>query len=882
MRPLKLTMTAFGPYAGTEELDFSEIGEAGLFLICGPTGAGKSTILDAMCYALYGKTSGMERSGKSCRSGYASDDTWTEVIFDFAVGDKKYRVMRRPEQEHATKRKNATGTVKKPMASALYELDEEGKEKPPIAEKGTEEKVAEILGVDAAQFRQIILLPQGEFRRLLLAKAEDRQKIMSKLFHTSIYEELRQRVLSKKRELFAESEKKQNDLKTWLDFCEVGTIEALEAKKKENAEKLDAAETALAKAKKDRDEFMTAYDEVKTLSGAWQRLHAAESESAKLAVLKGEMDRQEVMVSRIAEAAKLRERDKQLRDITEEGVRKKSEILIAEDALKGIQRAVESATALAAEVEKERPAAKEREAALARLPAMIEAAAKYVDAEKTAQQLRKAHDDAVQALEAAVKEFSVAEAEVRKKKVHALALSDVFLRGQAAYLAAGLVEGAPCPVCGAVHHPKLAHTEEELPTEKQVKEAKEEEEKAAAAEKAARQVADAAQQQEAAARVAKESSETELRGLAAQLPKDARDPQQLKRQRKTLQAEAADFEAREKKAQEDTQRSTAALKQKETELKMLKEQREALVRQYREKEKDLMEALQQKGFADMDDFKKHLLRESDEPRLRRVIEEYKKKVSIASSNAEAERKAIAGRGEPDMAAWKEKQEVVDKTYSSFLMESDRLKRQSENLANAEVRIRKLTEEVAEADKKHNLADGLYNLFSGDKNLVTLERFVLGALLDEVTQRANLRLKLMTGGRYTLERRGQNGDMKNAPRLTGLDLDVFDSYIGSSREAATLSGGESFQASLALALGLADVVQEYAGGIRLDAMFIDEGFGSLDTESLDLAMKTLMGLRNANRLVGIISHVDELEERIGAKLRITKTDHGSHAKFEIAR
>lgn len=878
MRPLKLMMTAFGPYAGTEKLDFSEVGEAGLFLICGPTGAGKSTILDAMCYALYGETSGNEKNGTSCRSGYAPLDVRTEVTFDFAVGGKCYRITRIPEQERAAKR-GAGKTVMQKMEAAFYEIDAEGNEKRLIASKQTTAAVVETIGVDAAQFRQIILLPQGEFRKLLLASSDDRQKIMSKLFRTNVYEVLRKRLADRMQTVESELTTGKTRIAEQLAAAGAASFEAIAEMKSAADAAEKAADAAYTAAEKEKTAFHERYNESRTLFEAWQRLAAAEKQLEKLSERKDEMARKEETAARITEALRLEAPCLRLDELLAEGKKQAGAEEAAKKALAVLEEEKKVTDKAQADLEAERPAEKEREAEAARLPAAIEAAEKYGKAAAHAKACGTAHAKAVKALTTAADALGRAEAAAKEQRVCAAACAELFLRGQAAYLAAGLDEGAPCPVCGSVHHPQLAHSEEELPTKELVDETKK---KADAAEEnaaKARQAEGRARQAEADARAAKEAAEAALAALAAQLPETIRDPAALRKRLKALLAAAEDFEKREKAARESALRIASGLEAKRKEAEMLRGLLAELRAQFAEKQKSLAEEARAQKFAEISELRSYITRKDEAPRLRAELEKYKHDSAAAGAAAEEARKMIAGRERPDMEAWeaerKKKEEAVLAVFRAREEERQKLLR----LDAAEKAIEKIRSETAAFEKEFTLAKRLSELFGGKETKVTLERYVLGALLDDVTLRANLRLKSMTSGRYSLLRRVKNRDGRVN---TGLDLDVFDSYTGKSREAATLSGGESFQASLALALGLADVVQEYAGGIRLDAMFIDEGFGSLDTESLDLAMKTLMGLRNANRLVGIISHVDELEERIGAKLRITKTDHGSHARFEIAR
>lgn len=874
MRPIRLEMAAFGPYAGHTSLDFTRLGENRLFLICGPTGAGKSTILDAMCYALYGKTSGGERSGAGLRSDYAGPDVLTEVIFDFAVGDKVYRIWRCPEQMRQGRRKSGQLVQQKPE-SALYELD--GKEPRLLAAKETEKRAAELLGVGVEQFRQIILLPQGEFRRLLLADSKERQGIMRQLFHTERYEKLEEAIGTKAREL--EKRRKDADLtlQTRLSACGADTAEALAEKTAEAEKETEAAARQCEAAEQAEAAFRKDYDAAQALAGAWARLEAAEAAGRALAAKKESMERKAAEVERIAAAARLKDAKEALDQTLADGRKEAAGLKTINVQLEKLRETMAAAEKQTADLEAETPRRKAQAEEAARLVRTAELAAGCRQAEEKAAGADAAWKEAAAVRQAAEKEKAAADAARTEARRDANAYELAFLHGQAAYLAAGLREGEPCPVCGGVHHPAPAEAAGDLPDKSAVEAKRQAAETADRQAEEAARAAEAARQEETACAAERAAAAASLELIEKELPPDLRDPEAVARRREMLLREQAQWEADVRAAQTRRQQAGEALKGAEKEEELTRGRVETLRAQYAERRETLLARAQAAGFADIAAFEPYFGRIGEEASLRQELNDYEAAVKAEKAKADAARQDTGGAPKPDMAEWEARQAAVSARTKEAVAALTRWKGTLALCRETRQAVDAILAEQQEIDRQYQLAGRLAKLFRGDENGVNLERFVLGALLDDVLRKANLRLSAMSGGRYQLSRRLDRDDRR---KKSGLDLDVFDSYTGQARPANTLSGGETFLASLSLALGLADVVQEYAGGIRLDAIFIDEGFGTLDAESLDLALRTLTGLQGQNRLVGIISHVAELEERIPAKLRITKTDCGSTAAFEI--
>ncbi len=874
MRPLRLEISAFGPYAGTEILDFSELGAHRLFLICGPTGAGKSTILDAMCYALYGKTSGGDRSGKTLRSGYASTDVLTRVVFDFAIGGKHYRVLRVPEQ--ARQKKRGEGQALQRMEATLWEISDEGEERL-LSAKETDKEVAKLIGVEVDQFRQIILIPQGDFRKLLLADSRDRQAIMQQLFHTRMYGKLVEDLGRRAGEGTAAYEEIKAQIRMKLETAGAETAEDLSAKTEETRKSLAATEAARAAAETAQEAARKSYDAAKAIADSHARLAAAKKTAAQLAAFQKDIEQKTTELAKIRAAARMKDAKENLEKTKAKGMTRSAEAEALKKQMTDIETRLTKVTTTWTTLAAAETTFQDKEKELLRLSEMKEPAAR-LQAAQTALAAREKDEAAKQKIAEDTQALAAkAMAAQKEAKIAAERLEFLFLQGQAAYLARTLQDGAPCPVCGSLTHPAAAHTDDVIPERAEVDAAKAARDKREAeAQKAAQQAADAekdlskARQETAAARA-------NLSSLEARLPEAYRDGKTLERTVTALTDEIARYKA-------ECEKITAEMQKAEQEAATIRAKAEtaekdvaALRTQYTEDKKILEDRAHEEGFSGIEEFAGYFARLAQETSLQKEITDFHAAQAAAAEKEKTEETFLAGRAAPDMTAEETKRAAADKARDDATKTQAETAARLSLLIDMEKAVALLSAKQKETEAKFQLAQGLYDVYRGKETGVDLERFVLGALLDDVTRAANARLHVMSGGRYRLSRQIDRDDKRKS---AGLDLEVFDSYTGLLRPANTLSGGETFLASLSLALGLADVVQQYAGGIHLDAMFVDEGFGTLDSESLDLALRTLTGLESGHRLVGIISHVEELAERIGAKLVVDKTDAGSHAAFQI--
>ena len=879
MRPERLRISAFGPYAGQEDLDFSALGNHTLFLICGPTGAGKSTILDAMCYALYGKTSGAVRSGEDLRSNYVGYDRKTYVEFDFAIGDRHYRIYRSPTQLLKRQKGDRSKPVEHKGKADFYEIDEEGREKAHITSKGVDSAVEKLLGVGLEQFRQIILLPQGDFRKLLLADSSDRQKIMEQLFQTGIYLAFEKKLQEETQKLKTEYSRGELQRTTLLETCRSESEEELEKQAETNEKILKEKETEFMQADKEQQVFLRAYDEANMLHGAFLRLETAETALKRMEEKRKEKEELRGHIKMIRAAQSVTKEwseavnaKKQQRTAAETLEKAAADLPVKEKA----KAETEQALAL---FEKEKPAQKERIEMKGKLEQYRNPSRSYGTAKKEAERLAGTYAVKQKEAERLQEKMLAAEKKAAEDKKNWLCRNRIFMEGQAFVLAEKLTDGQPCPVCGSLSHPAPAAAGEDRITEKDVKDAERQMHLSDDAEKKIRREAEAYQAKELA--TAKESADkaiTVLSELEKNLPAAYRDSLALEKEIKDLETRISSFEKSLEQAEEKR-------KNAETIYQALKEQKELLEKQAgeflkvsEEKNRILKIKVAEAGFTDWFECSQYMKEVPQLEAYENDLKIYDQSVHAEEEKIKGEKEKTAGKTKPDMNDWNEKRMKLLENMKQFAAEKTEketeLKKQKETLK----KLYQLKETQKEISEKYSLVAHLWEIAQGKETGINLERFVLGALLDAVTEKANLRLMEMSGNRYELLRK--RGERSDGRKKAGLDLEVFDGNTGRARPAATLSGGETFLASLSLALGLADVVQEYAGGVHLDAMFIDEGFGSLDSESLDLAMKTLQELKGQNRLIGLISHVGGLEERIPAKLRVTKTQTGSTAAFEV--
>ena len=926
MRPLRLTLSAFGPYAAETTLDLEKLGRGGLYLITGDTGAGKTTLFDAITYALYDHSSSGIREGSMLRCKYADDKTPTFVELEFEVHGVRYTVRRNPEYQRPKARGEGM-TTEKADATLTYPDD-----RPPVTKaKDVTAAVQEIIGLDYNQFSQIVLIAQGQFTKLLNASTEERSRIFRKLFRTQRYAQLQERLQASASALNQQrtaQNAKLDSLLSGLQFSpEDPDAEALRALCAQTVPEtaltlLDALTTRQAAA---LEEASTALHTTEAQLDTVQRQLGAAAQAqrlaqqlaarqAELAAAKPALDAARAEADRHAgDAAQL--------DALTAQVTQAQSALAAYDALDAVCRqqteARDAARLAAAQAQKRRTQLDSLNAALAaaetELAALADAGTRLLALQnhntqlcqrgealaKLEQRLTECQRQAKRAHKAQ-ESYRTAAAAQDEARARRDALERAFLDAQAGLLAESLTEGAPCPVCGSTHHPARALLPHTAPTQAQVEAARQD---AAEADRQAQTASAVAQSALAAANEAKTSLRRDAETL---LPERFTAPDGtvpltfalmtnvLAEETAALQTEQADCAAQCRQADADCRRKA----QLEADRQAKTRQRPALEQTTAEADRsaaaqnasaDALEgqiaerraALPYPQRADAQAALDKL--EADRRTLRTGIDTAQRKLKQAEQSVAAAEAAVEALTAQQTAAQKElparSAEELTAQQAELTAARETLRSREKQLSAQLLPNRKTAAQYRAAAEARQALESRWQWVSAlaataggtltSKQKIRLEAYIQMNYLDRILRYANTRLMQMTAGQYELERIGA----ENQRSQSGLDLGVIDHYNGTRRSVKTLSGGESFKASLALALGLSDEVQSSAGGIRLDTLFLDEGFGSLDEESLELAIRVLSGLTEGDRLVGIISHVGALKDRIDRQVVVHKARTG---------
>ncbi len=926
MRPLRLTLSAFGPYAAETTLDLEKLGRGGLYLITGDTGAGKTTLFDAITYALYDHSSSGIREGSMLRCKYADDKTPTFVELEFEVHGVRYTVRRNPEYQRPKARGEGM-TTEKADATLTYPDD-----RPPVTKaKDVTAAVQEIIGLDYNQFSQIVLIAQGQFTKLLNASTEERSRIFRKLFRTQRYAQLQERLQAEASALNQQrtaQNAKLDSLLGGLQFSpEDPDAEALRALCAQTV-----PETALALLDALTARQAAALEEVGTalqateaqLDTVQQQLGAAAqaqrlaqqlaARQAELAAAKPALDAARAEAGRHAgDAAQL--------DALTAQVTQAQSALAAYDALDTLCRqqteARDAARLAAAQAHKRRTQLDSLNAALAaaetELAALADADTRLLALQNRSAQLTQ-RGEALAKLEQrladcqrqaktahkAQESYRTAAAAQDEARARRDALERAFLDAQAGLLAESLVEGAPCPVCGSTHHPARALLPHTAPTQAQVEAARQ---AAAEADRQAQNASAAAQSALAAVNEAKTSLRRDAETL---LPERFTTPEGtvpltfalmtnvLAEENTALQAAQTDCKAQCQQAEADCRHKAQleADRQAKTRQRPALEQAaaeadrsaaaqnasaDALEGQIAERRAALPYSRRADAQAALDKL------EADRRTLRTGMDTAQRKLKQAEQTVAAAEAAVEALTAQQTAAQKElparSAEELTAQQTALTAARETLRSREKQLSAQLLPNRKTAAQYRAAAEARQTLESRWQWVSAlaataggtltSKQKIKLEAYIQMNYLDRILRYANTRLMQMTAGQYELERIGA----ENQRSQSGLDLGVIDHYNGTRRSVKTLSGGESFKASLALALGLSDEVQSSAGGIRLDTLFLDEGFGSLDEESLELAIRVLSGLTEGDRLVGIISHVGALKDRIDRQVVVHKARTG---------
>lgn len=911
MKPVKLIMSAFGPYAGKTELDFTLLGNSGVYLICGETGAGKTTIFDAIVFALFGKASGDSRQPDMFRSKYANPDTPTFVELTFIYRDEEYKVVRNPEYE----RKKAKGEgVTKEAANATLTLPN-GKVITKVKE--VNDRITEILGIDREQFRQIAMIAQGDFNKLLLAPTDERKAVFRKIFRTQRYQKLQDELKtmeSEARSAYVEASKAVVNHSKGIDCPQTSPLYPLVKKVKSGempiAEGITLVERLISD---DEGEFKTCDDELKKVEEQLRiraTLAASLTERKRIEGLKAQeeltlplkqqklaelADRLTSSEEAAKECARLADEIARIKDRLPLYDEREERIAEVERLTKAISKAQSDIETANARAEEQKKLAEELEKKRDSLNA-LQVEAVRTESEYKALSSQKEEIETLLAsssdLSKKINEFNTATEEYKRDLATSQqcasvynALNVAFLNAQAGILASTLEEGVPCPVCGSLTHPAPATLHEVAPTEAQLKQAKEEMEKADAK-------ANRASQRAGELKGEYQSIYTQLKQSAAKyLSEDITNLKEVKEalntayaqvkvkladKAKLLNQQKAELEkgkniARDIQSAKDSAESHLKAVREATALlnsdTARKSQTEELINKSASKLTFASKALAQGRIDELSEKKTKL--EQALATARTQYEDCKMQTEAVKATIEGYARQLASAAQGDLAQVNAEISTLNdgKQSLSARIQAVNVRLSLNRRCLDNINSSRAVAESAERD--YALIKNLYDTASGNlsgKEKVTLEAYVQAAFFDRILIRANRRLMVMTQNQYELKRRIEADNNRSQ---SGLELDVLDHYNGTTRSVKTLSGGESFKASLALALGMSEEIQSTAGGIKLDTMFVDEGFGTLSSQSLDAAMNALAGLSEGNRLVGVISHVAELKDRIDRQIVVTK-------------
>lgn len=1027
MKLIRLTMTAIGPYKDKETIDFTELGDRNLFVISGPTGAGKTTIFDAITFALYGTASGSDRDNTAMlRSHFASDDVHSAVELVFQIHDKTYRVLR---QMGHIKKGNKTKTGER---YEFYRLTDQGEVPEVDRQMVTEvnEKIESIIGLTVEQFKQIVMLPQGEFRELLTSNTENKEEILRRIFQTERYQVLNELLKEKQQELQQEFDSKDEVLRRTIDSIQSNLVRREDSQLFDLLESEHYQTTHIIEQLQNEINFYTKVIEVdenlyrnsikayekqqeaiakaQHINEKFDQFDQKKAQKAQLQSQAEDVKKKEVLLQAAEHASHIEPYEIQLNE-------RKEEEKEAEMAVKEADKQLEKATqflGLAKETyTKEEKRSNEREQVAKDLlmleqyvPTVKKVSIEKIDIEKLQKEIKrmeKARENATKKIlvfesnlkkidkkikdlstnlrayadeklnynklrasyklwEALVNEFRLYNEnkhtseqmkqafEVEKASYAALELQ--WLNQQAAVLASNLIDDEACPVCGSTHHPNKQHddvafvSDEELKNkQKQVEEQQliyneahrqymnskdailrlkgeigieevspeealiERESIIEAGKKAKAKIDQLAEDEQLLENLQNEFEEKNknhedliqekeslekryaekqiehatkrgtLEESIRQIPENYRQLSVLEQEIENKRQIKAKLERAWQKATEQLNKAETTVATRQVRLQSSESHLEKVQASVKKALTIFETTLEKADFPSVEAYMKAKLPEDTRKQLRSEIDHHKQlNVTLDKQLSELETE-LKNQERLDLSEMNDQLTQLKQQYEKAFEQMNKSKAYKENAADLVTSIRELSEEVEELEQAVVNVKDVYDVIRGQNSKkISFERYLQIDYLDQIIYAANLRFKTLTDGQYHLVRSDRQ---ESHGRQSGLTIDVYDAYTGQMRDVKTLSGGEKFIASLCLALGMSDTIQSFQGSIRIDTMFIDEGFGSLDDESLHKSIEALIQLQKTGRTIGVISHVNELKQMFPARLEVTKTKEGhSSANF----
>ncbi|WP_079530071.1 AAA family ATPase [Halobacillus hunanensis] len=1035
MKALSLTMNAFGPYKTRQVIDFTELGEESIFLITGPTGAGKTTIFDAMCFALYGRASGTDRDQDTLRSHFSEPDETTFVDFHFRLRGKEYRIVRMPKQ--LKKKERGEGFKEEPTRAELYMIQPHGPQLLASKIKEVNEHIEQLLSLDYEQFRKMIMIPQGEFRKLISENSKEREEILQRIFRTHFYEELTDYFKQSSRSLQEEIEQFQWKIDQAVNRINWGEEKTADTKAEDPDHILNRLNnhlanqlqhknertSQLASLMKETERAQELYYDAKTVEELFKEQEALQKEAAELADqhqyfhdIEQKIAAAEKALEVLPYEHQVKDRQKELTDLKRDQQSKEQRKLEIEQSLKEVAASYEQEAGNESYREqlkeqwkqssnmrenldklltlddklkkcdedltreenklKELKGSKEEYLKLKQRFAEKAASEREITAERYHHKeqldalIRRKEDvsslkkewkkllDLRSRYQSLVQTFNEKKAKRKSAQEKYEAAIEDLKQHHAYHLASDLQDRAACPVCGSHEHPSLAAKPPGVLSGEEIdvlKEAFEEHDKIFQKDQEqlltikaegesqkqlvnslittfddhiadrSREALDNYYTEVCEQLKSKEHKFHELDQQLITIQEAAKQLNQLEdkleqvvkaedehtQQYHFLQQERVHFSTRREEVKqaysfETTDREqmnqlvAAHEKQYREALQvwemvhehfnkvdqMFKEAatQEAQVQQFvqkaesvlSDKEKEFNQTLDQFEFQSVEKYQHALLPKEEVRSLNEKLKEYQERKAVVLERNKEVSSRLTDQERPKLDELEQKWQYKKQQVQDKQREINELEINYKQNKDAQNTMQSLLEQQRDKAKQYYDLAELANLAKGNNPLrLSLERYVLASYLDEILIQANIRLDQMTDHRYQLVR---SQEIAKKGAQSGLDLEVIDHHTGQQRSVRTLSGGEGFKASLSLALGMADVVQSHAGGVQLDTLFIDEGFGTLDELSLEQAIDCLRGLQDGNRMLGIISHVSQLKEEIPAKLHIHSTHEGSTVEF----
>ena len=896
MKPLNLKMSAFGPYKNEVERNFKKLGTNNIFLITGDTGAGKTTIFDAISYALFNEVSGSNRPITSLRSKFATiEDTYVELEFEHK--GKEYKIRRVPEYERT--KKTGEGTTRN-IADAYLEYED----KIITGVKNVNDKIIELIGINAKQFKQISMLAQGEFIKILFAESKDRTEIFRKIFETNIYEQISTNLSI----LSTETKKDVDRLKT---IFQTNTSNIRWIEKPVAINLIDLKKIT----KLDIDEILNLIE--KEIQTNKEKVKEEEKEDEKL---KKEIEKLREKIKKIEEQnekvkkyKQYLEENKELKEKAKEIKEKEANIEISQSILqkvmpkqqivnekqKELKNNMNKRQVLEKEIKDGEIIEQENKNKIIKLNELKEILEGYKNIKEKSKNIedmfllitqiekdQKNKEKYVKQYEELNNQYIEMDKQYKEEE-------DKFFREQAGIIAQRLEKGKPCPVCGSIEHPNKAIKNDDVLSEEELKKLEEEKNKLENKRNTIKNETISLNAKiEATIKMIPESNKQDfnLQDFEKQI-NETKDRQELEIQnlkesfeniclvltKKKENIDKINFDETKQIIEKQINEQNNKLLENRVKLKECNALIETQEKSLELVQQEYLNAIKELGFKDEKNYKEKTLKEADIEKIKQEIEQYKEKVTTIKTRLEDVKKELKEKEIVDVTQdieqleqSSQKQKEAEKQINNKKASISFNKDTNKKLKETAIELIYKMDKMAKIEELAKIANGTANR----KTKITFEQYVQATYFDMVISEANKRLLSMTDNRYLLIRK------KKADKISekiGLDLNVIDNYNGQERDVKSLSGGESFKAALSLALGLSDVIQSYSGGVLVDTLFIDEGFGTLDAESREQAINTLVNLAGSNKLIGIISHVEELQERIDKKIIVEKGQDGSNIK-----